>query len=509
MRWANLEEFVEKATNPLLALLLFYALTRSLLAATAKVYWYDELLTWLVASQRNWHDIMAALWAPLDSQPPLFYLIEHICLRWLPHSELALRVPSAAAFVATLWCVFLYAQRASGRLVGLLCAVALLLSVVFRYYAEEARPYSLLMACVALALVCYQRAGSSKWLLLFAVTLALAQFLHYLALLCLVPFGLAELTRSVISRNMRWGVWAALVAGAGPIVSQLRLMLANREYYGAHHNFLGFRFSDIPQMYGDYLQTGSQIGTAAAITLAAAVGLTALWRNGPHQVAPQAAERVVEAVLLGTFVLLPFVAYVFGKAAHTGVTSRYALATVLGMTLSLGYLLANASRRAVLLVGIFLFTAVAINELHFWRFLSSERRANAERGSSTARMVASAGHDQLPVVIPNGDILWTARYAFPGRAERLVYLKKDFEHENDTLDRGVSLAARYVPIRVENVSGFFAANPSFLVLVEGPEPGLRWVTNEVRNAGWIVEQIRSDGFRELYLVENTRANASH
>src|SRR5262249_6175881 len=134
-----------------------------------------------------------------------------------------------------------------------------------------------------------------------------------------------------------------------PLLSQLPLMLVNRRYYGAHHNFLGFRFSDIPQMYAHYFQTGSQIGTAAAMTLAAAVALTVLWRSVPNETASEQTERVAEGVLLGAFVLLPFVAYVFGKATHVGITSRYTLASVLGMALGLGYSLANASRKVVLL----------------------------------------------------------------------------------------------------------------------------------------------------------------
>src|SRR5262245_20150289 len=166
MEWSKVEQFIEKQTPALLTVLLVYALVRSLLAATAKIYWYDELLTWLVASQKDWHGMVSAIWAPVDSQHPLFYLIEQSFLRLIPDADLALRVPSAAAFVITLLCVSTYVRRSGGQMVAFLCSTALLLSVIFRYYAEEARPYSLVVACVAFALICYQRSSSFKWVLL-------------------------------------------------------------------------------------------------------------------------------------------------------------------------------------------------------------------------------------------------------------------------------------------------------------------------------------------------------
>src|SRR5262245_13700730 len=60
-----------------LGVLLVYGFTRSLVAAAAKPFGYDELLTEIVAAQGTWHRITAALMGPTDGQPPLFYVIEH------------------------------------------------------------------------------------------------------------------------------------------------------------------------------------------------------------------------------------------------------------------------------------------------------------------------------------------------------------------------------------------------------------------------------------------------
>ena len=54
---------------------------------------------------------------------------------------------------------------------------------LFLNYAANARPYSLLMACIAFALVCYDRLPSFGWAILFGLSLAMAQGVYYFAIL--------------------------------------------------------------------------------------------------------------------------------------------------------------------------------------------------------------------------------------------------------------------------------------------------------------------------------------
>jgi hypothetical protein len=101
----------EKWICALLALLLVYALVRSLAAAAGKPFWYDEPLTNIVAGQGSWHRIMAALRGPADGQPPLFYVIERFASGLCTNQQIALRLPSAAGLLVTLACVFVYARK--------------------------------------------------------------------------------------------------------------------------------------------------------------------------------------------------------------------------------------------------------------------------------------------------------------------------------------------------------------------------------------------------------------
>ena len=106
----------------------------------------------------------------------------------------------------------------------------------------------------------------------------------------------------------------------------------------------------------------------------------------------------------------------------------------------------------------------------------------------------------LPVVIPNGDVLWMALYAYPRDPNRLVYLTED----HDTLDKGVTLASRYVAIRIEDLSKFFAESSEFLVYRKEPDVNLRWVEDRLPQ-DWSVERIAHDGERELDLVTKNTA----
>src|SRR5262249_29713654 len=143
----RLEKRLETFTPLLVGLLLIYTFARSVVAGTGKVYWYDELLTQLVTSQGSVSGIMVALRGPLDGQPPVFYVIEHLASRLIANQDIALRLPSALGVVCTMLCVYVFLHRQSGRVVALLTATFLLMTALFKVYAVEARPYSLVVAC--------------------------------------------------------------------------------------------------------------------------------------------------------------------------------------------------------------------------------------------------------------------------------------------------------------------------------------------------------------------------
>ena len=76
----------------------------------------------------------------------------------------------------------------------------------------------MVIACIAFALVCYQRLPSLRWAALLGISLFLAESFHYYAVLAMIPFGFAEAVLLLRTRRIRWGVWLALACGTLPLI---------------------------------------------------------------------------------------------------------------------------------------------------------------------------------------------------------------------------------------------------------------------------------------------------
>lgn len=495
-----------------MGLLLVYVIIRSVLAAAGKPFWYDELFTLTVSSLGSWSAIVNALRKPLDTQPPLFYVIEHFALRFTQNQEIALRLPSILAFPCTLVCVFLYVKKKSGEIVAFLSAVFLMTTSVFQEYAVEARPYSMVIACIAFALVCYQRVPSPVWTALLALSLALAQSLHYLAVLAMVPFGLAEAVHFWNTRKFRWPVWAALAAGAVPLLLFWNLLANIKAYYGGHF-WARFPFSSIPHSYGELLQISSPSGLAvAAVALAGVIG-TALWeRHLKTGDATEKSEDLAEAALLFALAALPFEGYLLASIVHTALVPRYFLSVVIGVSIAIGYILSRARLAGVALFAVFVFSAVGVSELHFWRFFREDMRNVKSSGESAERFIDGAGHKELPVLVPNPlEFFPLVHYTSPPIAGRLVYPTRERrlndEEWSDSVDKESYLLKSYIPIRVGNVPEVTSARREFLVYLEEKEPGVSWLIPYLIREGWTLQIISLDGDRKLYLVSEKRMSS--
>ena len=181
----------DRAAVRWLAVLVAYAAVRSVVAAVTKPFWYDEMCTGVVAQQPSVHAIWNALEHAADTQGPAFYLIERAMSTMIPNQEIALRIPSIFGFCCLTICIFIFVRRRAGSTYALICSLIPFTTVLFDIYAVEARAYSLVVACVAAALVCYQRASSWRWAGLMGLCLALAQ--------------VAPLFRRVRARSLRSG----------------------------------------------------------------------------------------------------------------------------------------------------------------------------------------------------------------------------------------------------------------------------------------------------------------
>ncbi|MGA8367337.1 MAG: glycosyltransferase family 39 protein, partial [Candidatus Acidiferrales bacterium] len=214
--------------------LIGYTLVQDLFAAAATPFSGDELLTLIVARQSSPSMIRSALARGADGQPPPFYLVERAAVALGPKMEIALRLPSILAFACVLLFVFVFVKRRSGPVYALVCAALLLDTVLYYPFAINARPYELLVACIALALVCYQRAPETRWVILMGLSLLAAEAMHYYAIFAFAPFGIAEIAQSLKTHRLRLGVWLALACGILPLAIFWPLLRLLKQMYGAH-----------------------------------------------------------------------------------------------------------------------------------------------------------------------------------------------------------------------------------------------------------------------------------
>src|SRR5208337_2058408 len=338
--------------------------------------WFDELLTLAMSSQPSMRAVWAALARAVDGQPPGFYAVERLALSLSHNKEIALRLPAILAFPCTLICVYVFVKKRSGEVVAFLCAFLLLSTILFHKYAVEARPYSMLIACIAFALVCYQRLPSLFWTAMLGISLALAQALHYYAVFAIVPFGLAETVVFLRTRQFRWRVWAAMAFGATPLLFFWPLLVNIRTHFGAHM-WQQYRFASIPSTYGAFFLTDSAFGAAVlALAVAGVVGSYLLLRPGAPSEGGVRDAEVAEGTLLLGLVALPFICFVAVNILHGGMRDAYVLPAVIGITIAVGCGLSLARPLVVALFALFIFTSVGVRELNFWRANHSLRLAS-------------------------------------------------------------------------------------------------------------------------------------
>jgi hypothetical protein len=502
MKLIQVQEWLEKNANLLMVALVVYAVVRGLVAAATEQLSFDEILTQIVASQPGLKGIWAALSKAVDGQAPAHYVIERTAMGLVSNVHVALRIPPILATACILVFLFVYLRRRSGGWVAFLCAFLILSTSVFRYFADVARPYTMFLACFAFALVCYQRLPSLLWTALLALSLALAQCLHYYAIFVLVPFGLAECVHLLKDRRFRWQAWAALGTGALPLAFIWPLLSAMKNYFGAHY-WTFFGPTDIVKVYGSLLWTTTATGVGVAAICIVGVIAPSIWPELTDSAASENnGDDLAEAFLAVGFLLLPFVVFVITKLMHGGMLDRYAIAVLLGVPLALGRIFSRANAKAVALYAIFLFAAVGLTEISFWR--SVHAMPPRPIAPPVEKLVASAGHPDLLVVVSNGlAFLPLVYYAAPEWKHRFVYLydpEKALRYVGtDNVDKVDRNLLGYFPLEIPNYDEFVRAHPTFLLYKEEPT-AFDWLPSHLEHVGATLQTVVKDQTRTVYLV---------
>jgi len=214
--WLKLGSRVELwAPLCLAAALRFYRLGQDSL-------WSDEYATLRTAALRFWDIPAAALWHD-TFEPPLYFWLLHVLMRFLGDSESSLRLLSALAGTLTIPLVWFLVQELTGDArTATLSAVMLALNPLHLWYSQEARPYALVMAFATgalLFLVRAMRTGARPQWCGFVVCTALGMLTHVAGILVpAVAWAWVGLRRGPLSRLRPLLVAsAAVVVLTGPV----------------------------------------------------------------------------------------------------------------------------------------------------------------------------------------------------------------------------------------------------------------------------------------------------
>jgi hypothetical protein len=305
---------------PLAAITIFAAVLR-LSTLDLQSFWYDEAFTPI-------HVLHPSLWATLrsvvhtENTPPLWYVIEWADSRPLGSGEIALRLPSALAGIATVPVAWAIARELSSRRAAIVCAVLVAVNPLFVWYSQEARAYALFVLMGALAMLCFLRAlrePTAKRMAVFALTGALALLTHYFAVFLLIPMVLL-LLRDRAARRV------ALPAVAVLVIVGLALLPLISAQGGHGTQWIGRwplreRLEAIPQYFltgysGLPLGRGIELLVALPILAALALGFhrmqTVRGQSDPDQSNVRLQGVWITLVIAACGVIIPIVLVGFG-----------------------------------------------------------------------------------------------------------------------------------------------------------------------------------------------------
>jgi mannosyltransferase len=179
---------------PLAALTLLAAVLR-LATLDVQSFWLDEAFTPVNVLRPSLFTTLRAI-PHTENTPPLWYLLVWADSRLLGTGEVALRLPSALAGIASVpvaWAIGRELDRARASRAAVVCAALVAVNPLLIWYSQEARAYGLFVLTAALSMLCFLRAlrePTRGRMALFALSGSLALLSEYFAVFLLIPMVL-------------------------------------------------------------------------------------------------------------------------------------------------------------------------------------------------------------------------------------------------------------------------------------------------------------------------------
>jgi hypothetical protein len=472
-------------------------------AAIRNPFWFDELSTLFITQRPTLADMFRAM--PTDGNPPLYFLLARLCLHLPVSTELAMRLPSIAAFHAAALAAYLFIRRVASAPAALLTMCFLLGSAIGDRYAIEARGYSLLLFFTMALLCCWQaaRRGQRRTFALAGITVcaSCAVLTHQFGIIyALAPIFAAETVawfriRRIDTVALASAVLGSLIIGLTypPMLRGQRMVLA--AIAACPHFWARPQPSDIG-WYADMFPTFVPL-LALRVAVVSGLAYAVLPRRKPL---PARKPSTLTEEFAATYLLILFLPLMLllTRLGTGYFVSRYAIGSALGLALACGLLASYMdfrsprARKFLYLAGLYCITS---GVLRF--YFESHPETPMDYGNS---LFATAPASE-PIVIESAlhfSPAWW--YASPAMRPRLHYLSDlPFAQQQSDLVPEYSLYVerRYTPMQMDDYSSFLAEHREFLVYTVG-QSGLEWLRPRLLKSGWTFRLVTKNNRGELY-----------
>ena len=306
-------------------------------------FWYDEYCTVLIASHGNWLDSLGALAMGADYNPPLLYLglraLHQVGLPFTPFALRCLALATVWIALTVLYCVLAPNFGRWRSAIGLAAAWAVPTTLVGAFDVRFYGPMLMLCAIIA-GVVDAPGLSVRRRLVLLCIVCAALCSLHWFGIF-LVGLAAAAVAFFFRARRQRLPRWFLGFAG-GPLATLVwfPLLRGQRHALTVPTWIPRATVAGVSRFIGDVYDIRELLGVATAV---AVVALFARWsRSRPSAVAhlvrasnPTTSRPggVTAGVsVLAAYSVMPIVLVAFSVAFQPSLVPRYAIATVLGIS---------------------------------------------------------------------------------------------------------------------------------------------------------------------------------
>lgn len=452
---------IERERAVLVAMLFLIALGLSY-GMVVRPLGHDEIYTRLVSGLGSPLTVFHALKNGADVHPPADYMMRNVVLHISDHPFM-LRLPSLAAFLGFLVCLFRIGNRVAGRGAGLLAA-SLGVQTLAMSHSIDARSYIVGLFLFTWALLCWMEweEPGRQWLRVVVVagTFFTSPLLHYYFPFWLVGIGLGELVWTWQHRRIRkllWLSFAPLVAG---VLVTLPFMLAAKQFTTGFWTPV-----TVSAMWALYGALGRNALLLMVAMLVAGFWLAIEDNSGQSRSLQTHLKLPLPvAVVLSYLTLLPVVLLGVAKLTHA-YSARYGFAAVVGIVMGMMYLirrpglpLVACSVACALLVGAFKMT--------------SDRGFRQERLDSMDSVRQVLRKSELPLVLESSNLYLETRDLIEPELRDRILMVGDPEVAlkytgTDSGIRAILGLRKFVPLTVYTIAEFEPKFPKVRVYHEG------------------------------------------